>query len=594
MARQAGNPASVMTLVELLNIVAFYHFEHIRIDIFNRANTLRLQNLPVARGQSFLEKVSNFIVLRLSPPRALPEFLKQGVSSSPWRIREALARLSSLSMIFYDGQGDSFSLHPLVHAWIRDRMSTSNKVLWACIAFNILADSIGLPSANETENPGKYHRDVLPHLDICLTKSLRVETGSSMLEATRSGFAMIIQPTLLFMVQEHALDNAKCGYVYLTCGRFDEATIYLSAVSEALLQILGPKNERTMKAQLGLAQAFWGLGQLNEAIRLQSLVVEARKGLYGAVHSETLLAMDHLGRSLWLNGRYTDALHLQQHTVQTMKTQLPAGDSRLLAASDNLGIILGAWHRFDESLSLHQEVLRLRQRNSGSSDAEFISTKMYLAMALLDVGRLQEAQNEMIEVYQARRSHLGKEHPWTLWAVCYLAKTYVRMEKLDKAEEMLLEGIAAGKRSLTDDHLGVLMGCGELARVYSRQGRLGEACSLLAETIELMKRSGRDHHPDYIEALWGMAKLYRKQGRYKEGAEICKLALEKAQYKLTLDHPLSRLIATERHELEAIQMETLNCTMSGAAKDGPMPKDPCEPLSPGKTRVRASKRALTR
>ncbi len=543
--------------LELLNIVAFYHFEHVRIDIFTRAKTFRLQHLQAGHGTTFFAKVSEFVALRMSPPRALPAFLKQGHSCSPWRIREALARLGSLSMIFYDGEGVSFSLHPLVHAWVRDRMSTSEKVLWACIALNILADSIRLPSANETDSPGKYLRDILPHLDVCLAEPLHMNTGSSMLERVRSGFATLIQPTLLFMVREHTLDNAKCGYVYLACGRFDEATIYLSAVCEALLRILGPKNEKTMKAQLGLAQAFWGLGQLSEAIKLQTSVVEARKELYGASHSETLLAMDHLGRSLWLNGQYKDALHLQEYTVQTMKTQLVPGDSRLLAASDNLGIILGAWHRFDESLSVHQEVLHLRQKNLSSSDAEYISTKMYMAMALLDVGQLQEAQNQMIEVYQARRFQLGKEHPWTLWALCYLAKIDVRLGLLDEAEELLVEGIAAGKRSLTDDHLGVLMGCGELARVYSRQGRLGEACSLLGDTIELLKVSRGEHHPDYIEALWNMAKLYRKEERYREGAELCELALEKAQYRLTLDHPTSKLIAVERNELRAIQMEPL-------------------------------------
>ena len=540
--------------VELLNIVAFYHFEHIRIDVFTRAKDFRLQYSQAARGPSFFTRLSEFVVLRMSPPRALPGFLKQGSSLGPWRIREALARLSSLSMIFYDGDGDSFSLHPLVHAWIRDRMSTSDKVLWACIALNILADSIRLPSANGTEDSGIYHRDLLPHLDVCLTKSpLRMKAGSSMLERVWNGFALIIQPTLLFMVQEHALDNAKCGYVYLRCGRFNEATVYLSAVCEALLQVLGPKNERTMKARLGLAQAYWGLGQLSEAIKLQNLVVEARKEVYGAEHSETLLAMDHLGRSFWLNGQYEDALHLQEYTVQRMKAQLAPGDSRLLAASDNLGIILGAWHRFDESLSLHQEVLHLREKNHGTSDAETISTKMYMAMALLDVGRLQEAQNEMIGVYEARRSQLGKEHPWTLWTLCYLAKINVKLGLLDKAEEMLVEGIAAGKRSLTDDHLGVLMGCGELARVYSRQGRLGEACSLLGETIEQLKRSRGQHHPDYIYALWNMAKLYRKQEQYKEGTELCELALHEAKCRLTLDHPLSKSIAVEKNELEAIQ-----------------------------------------
>ncbi|EXJ61252.1 uncharacterized protein A1O5_12044 [Cladophialophora psammophila CBS 110553] len=538
--------------LEILNVVAFYHFEHIRLDVFTKAKGFRQESSSPAGRKSLLTRLSEFVVLRMAPPRALPGFLKDRHLSGPWRVREALALLSSLSMIFYDDEGDSFSLHPLVHAWIRDRMSTSEKALWASVALNILTDSIYLPSATGADDAGAYHRDILPHLDQSLGNfALWVKTGSSMLPNSRSSFVMILQPTLLLMVQEQVQDNAKCGYVYLNCGRFNDATEHLSAVCEALLHVLGPKNEKTMRAQLGLAQAYWGLGHLSKAIRLQNMVVEARKSVYGVEHCETLLAMDHLGRSYWLNGQYQEALHLQEYAVQKMKVQLAPDDSRLLAALDNLGVTLGAWHRYDESLNLHREVLQIRKKNYGSSDADTISTRMYMAMALLDVGQLQESQREMAEVYQLRRARLGKEHPWTLWALCYLAKINVKLGLLDEAEEMLLEGIAAGKRSLTDDHLGVLMGCGELARVYSRKGRLGEACSLLSETIERLKRSRGEHHPDYIYALWKMAQLQKKLGNFQEGAYHCKSALEQAKHRLTLDHPLSKLIALEKNNLES-------------------------------------------
>ncbi|KAK5409868.1 hypothetical protein LTR06_006334 [Exophiala xenobiotica] len=538
--------------LELLNVVAFYHFEHIRLDVFTKAKDSRHESSNRDGAKSLFTRLSESVVLRMSPPRALPRFLKDRPSSGPWRVREALAQLSSLSMIFYDDEGDRFSLHPLVHAWIRDRMSTSEKGLWASVALNILTDSVRLPSATETGDVGEYHRDILPHLDLSLANPpLWVKTGSSMLQNIPSAFVMIMQPTLLLMLQEQAKDKAKCGYVYLICGRFNDATVHLSAVCKALLHILGPRSEKTMRAQLALAQVYWGLGQMSEAIRLQSLVVEARKSVYGVEHTETMLAMDHLGRSYWLNGQYKEALQLQEYAVQKMRVQLPPGDKRLLAALDNLGIILGSWHRYDESLKLHQEVLQMRRKNQGPSDADMISTRMYMAMALLDVGRPQEAQDEMAEVYQVRRSQLGKEHPWTLWALCYLAKIKVKLGLLDEAEEMSSEGIAAGKRSLTDDHLGVLMGCGELARVYSRQGRLGEASSLLSETIERLKRSRGEYHPDCIYALWKMAQLKKKQGNNQEATYHCKAALELAKHRLTLDHPLSKLIVLEKNKLEA-------------------------------------------
>ena len=544
--------------LEILNIAAFYHFEHIYIDTFIRAKKFRLQPATVISRPSFLEQVSEVIVQRLSAPRAIPMFMKPATPLRVYRIREALVMLSSLSMVFYDDKSDAFSLHPLVHDWLRDRMSKSDKALWACIALNILTDSLRLPSADATDDPGAYHRAILPHLDVCLARSpSRMDAIKSMLAGAWP--LMIIRPTLVFIIREYALDNAKCGYLYLTCGRFNEAVIYLSAVCDALLHVLGPNHEKTMAARLGLASAHWGLGQLSKAIKLQTLVVQSRELVYGVDHTETLLARDHLAKSLWLNGQYKEALKLQEYTIQKMKAQLAPDDSRLLAACDNLGIILGSWHRYEESLTIHQDVLRLRLQTSGPEDAKTVTTKMYMAMALLDFGRLHEAQGEMIAVYKARRRQLGKEHPYTLWALCYLCKVNVKLGLLGQAEEDLVEGIAAAKRSLEDDHLGVLMGCGELARIYSRQGRLAEACTLLEETVRKMRVSRGQHHPDYIFGLWKMAQLYRKQERYEEGANLCGLALREARDRLTLEHPLSNLIATEQRELE-----DLHTSSSGA------------------------------
>lgn len=537
--------------LEILNIVAFYHFEHIHIDTFIRAKKFRLQPATANSRLSFLERASEVIVQRLDAPRALPKFMKPATALKVYRVREALVMLSSLSMTFYDDKSDTFSLHPLVHTWIQDRMSESDKALWACIALNILTDSLRLPSADATKGPSAYHRAVLPHLDVCLARSpLRMDTIKPILAGFWSRPLMIIRPTLIFMIRAYALDNAKCGYLYLTCGRFNEAVVHLSAVCDALLYVLGPEHEKSMAARLGLAAAHWGLGQLSEAIKLQTLVVKSRESVYGVEHTETLLARDQLAKSFWLNGQYKQALESQDYTVQKMKAQLEPDDSRLLAALDNLGVILGSWHRYEESLTVHQDVLRLRSQRGGPEVPETVTTKMNMAMALLDLGRLHEAQAEMIAVYKARRKQLGKEHPYTLWALCYLCKVNVKLGLLGQAEEELVEGIAAAKRSLEDDHLGVLMGCGELARICSRQGRLAEACALLEQTIPKLRASRGQHHPDYIFTLWKTAQLYRKQERFEEGAKLCELALHEAQYRLTLEHPLSNLIATERKELE--------------------------------------------
>lgn len=544
---QTKNTNVSQDAVELLNILGFYHFEHIRVDIFTRAVENRLKTLLEPANSSLPSKLSNVISTRLQPPPALPQFLRDDVETlQPYRVRRALHELYSLSLISYDGKDASFSLHPLTHSWARDRLSTSEKALWAQIALNTLAESILLPPEDVGENHGQFRKDLLPHLDACLA-ACPITIGDY---HTRFGqfqllSAKFFRQTLLLIIRNQALNAAKCGYVYAERGRFEEAIIYLSKVKNALVQVVGYENEKTMKAKLGLAGTLWGLGRLDEAITLQKKVVEARSKVFGLKHRETLLAMDQLGRSYWLHGQYHEALNIQQVTTDQMKETLGADHNDTLAALDNLGVTLGSWHKYEESMSIHEQVLLVREKRLGPTDLETLTTMNNLAMALLSLNRPLEAKAIMRKVFDQRKVQLGKEHPWTLWALCNLAKINTELGLLREAEFMLVDGIAAGKRSLSESHLGVLMGCGELARVYARQGRFDEAEEVTVDMIQKLEKARGIEHPDTVYAMWKLAHIYEHQDQIHKAVQTCEVAMVRAKARLTSQHPYYEQINTQ-------------------------------------------------
>jgi hypothetical protein len=155
--------------VEILNIVSFYHFEHIRVDIFTRAVENRGKELCALPNKPLSGRLLDTISKRLQPRPVLPRFLRDDVETlHPYRVREALHELYSLSLISYDGKNASFSLHPLVHAWARDRLHRGEKQVWAQMALNTLTQAVLLPPDDAGENHGDFRRDLLPHLDECL------------------------------------------------------------------------------------------------------------------------------------------------------------------------------------------------------------------------------------------------------------------------------------------------------------------------------------------------------------------------------------------------------------------------------------------
>lgn len=546
---------------ELLKVLGFYHFEHIRVDIFIRAAANRRSSFDLPAAKPALPRLQEAIMKRLQPPCLLPRFLKEDTDSlHPFRVTRAISELQSLSLISYDGKGtncdgnyESFSLHPLVHAWARDRLTAGEKKLWAGIALNTLTQSVQLPPADVGEVHGEFRRDVLPHLDTCLaTCDVKIADRGDPLARIQLSLAKFFQQTLLLIIRDQVINAAKCGYVYAERGHFEKAAHYLSIVKDTLIQALGYEDEKTMKAMLGLAGTFWGLGRLEEAITLQKRVVKVRAKVYGPNHMETLLAMDQLGKSHWLHGQYHEALNLQATTTKGMKATLGPNHEHTLAALDNFGVTLGSWHRFQESEAVHRQVLSSRKETLGPKHLDTLATMNNLAMALLDLGRMDEAKSIMLEVHEQRQKQLGREHPWTLWALCNLEKINIELghEFLGEAEAMLTWGVVAGERSLSKDHLGVLMGRGHLARVYARQGHLDKAEELSRDTIHRVEKSRGAAHPDCVYGLWKLAQLYELKGGIGRAIGTCETALERIDMRLTKAHPMNETIETLLHSLQ--------------------------------------------
>ncbi|KAI9650183.1 hypothetical protein NHQ30_000196 [Ciborinia camelliae] len=538
---------------DLLRISSFYHFERIPVEIFTRGILNRRKIIETPHTKTLGSRFLRSIQARLEPPKALPSFLKDGNNQlNVYRINWAVSELQSHSLITFNGRDrKTFSLHPLVHAWARDSLESRDRSVWACIAFDTLMESIMLPPEGNSERDGDFHRDIIPHLKSCLSVHPRPITHQieGQLNTMTVQLARIFSQTWLIVIGNQIHKEAKCGYVLASRGDFELAAKHLEIAKNALIQLLGPGNDKSMKAMLGLSGVLWGLGRMEEAIALQRQVVDTQTKLRGIRHEQTLQAMDNLGRSYWLDGQYHEALDIQERTVHTSKEVMGQTHGLTLSALDNYGVTLGAWHRYKESVEIHREVLQTRQVQLGKTHPDTITTSSNLAMALLDLGSISEARSLMIEVHKQRQSQLGKEHPWTLWALCWLSKIHVKAGELQQAEELLIWGIAAGERSLGKDHLGVLMGQGELARVYTWQGRLEEAEALLVATVKGLELSRGIPHPDCVYALWKLARLYERQGQREKSERACQLALERADLRLTREHPMAKKIEQMLQEL---------------------------------------------
>ena len=83
------------------------------------------------------------------------------------RLRAALNELTQLSLITYNERDDNYSMHPVVHAWARERpdFSTKEQAIWCQAAVTTLAQCILLPPFVNLEEDEIFRRDLLPYVD---------------------------------------------------------------------------------------------------------------------------------------------------------------------------------------------------------------------------------------------------------------------------------------------------------------------------------------------------------------------------------------------------------------------------------------------
>ena len=113
--------------IEILHLFAFLHFDDMSEDIFEEA----WKNLQQYEILDWI--LSNQL-----------RILREDISGEwdPYPIREATTLLSSFSLISIDGPANRISMHPLVHAWAKDRLlEVEQERLWR-IAASTLAMSI--------------------------------------------------------------------------------------------------------------------------------------------------------------------------------------------------------------------------------------------------------------------------------------------------------------------------------------------------------------------------------------------------------------------------------------------------------------------
>lgn len=574
-----GTQASEDAL-DLLKVFSFFHRQRIRADIFLRAaSNPKIEELERGRREKEEKNVSSIrkppvgwaqvfrtwgigtlaFFLRLGYRPVLPRMLSDALYSGHFdeiRLREALKELFQMSLIFAnpDPKDDSYSMHPAVHLWVRERpeMRIADQAVWCQAAATILAQAILLPPLGDKEEDEILRRDLLLHVRQVEDSERTIQARFLENQESRRRLWPLLQPRL---DRARAEQLVKFSLVYSQCGLFEEAERLQRQVADFAIKMLGMEHASTMDICLLLSTTYWQLTRIEEATNLLQRILEACISVRGKNDLKTLKIMDVYGSSRWQQGRIPEARRIHETAVDGYKQVL--GDSHVdtLRAMGNLGRAVTKDFRFTEAVKIHSKVFTGLQEKLGPSHLDTLIAMDNLAMSYFDRaafgyghrGDLDHAVEMEQEVFEQRKEKLGREHIYTLWAGLNLARIKALRGEIDEALSIFLPGHTIARRNLGETHFGILFAKTHYARILLYAKKYKEAEDVLSEVIESYGRQ-RTAHPDRLFAIFSLIKCRNLLGKQAETAALLDELTESTKALFGDDHAWVKFL-TDPHNL---------------------------------------------
>ncbi len=272
---------NVESALDLLNIFSVLHMDNIPVEILERA--WKQWKIESSGG-----KLSDWT--KSHQPRVLCQ--DYAGDWDPLPVREAVLLLSSFSLIHINDSSHRISLHPLVHAWIRDRLTQSERAGCWITAVSILPASLEVPAG---DGGYQHERSLIPHINSCLEF---IDYG--LLFAEGAG------------TEERLRMVGKFAVVYRSNGNYTKAFEILIKALELCKKTYAAHEEISLQLERELAQVYDRLGIFSKAVDHQERVLQICLRLLGKEHPTTLDPKSWLANFYNQVGRVSEALEMQK------------------------------------------------------------------------------------------------------------------------------------------------------------------------------------------------------------------------------------------------------------------------------------------
>jgi tetratricopeptide (TPR) repeat protein len=494
----------------LLDLLSTLHPSPVPSQVFEDA-WKGLHRIQESQERDILSDSTHFSQWHLPQ---LPEFVLAKQPSldkwDPFRLNEACHLLESLALLSQNNLG--LSMHPLVHAWAKNRQSSDQQAKsWLTMGSIIALSSYESPLWQLNQMQLRPH--VHSFLDVNMDIASAYGPDQTILEILLQCGRILVQ-----MRDDSRLADLL-NYVFK----------HWEADSTHRFEFLLPFYQLS-------ARNFLNVGRHQEAVELLERILEIRRTTLSPHHPDLLVSQHELAKAYLYQGLFMDAGKLEEEVIATSMKVLGPEHPFTLASMNTLASVLRAQGSYERAEELYAEAVTVSERLLGKEHPITLASMIDLAETLSTEGKYEEAELMLRETLEVTTRVMGKEHPQTLINMNNLASVLHSQRKHEQAEDMNRQVLAGNERVLGVEHPDTLRSLLNLASVLRDQGKYEEAEELNLRALNGYEKVLGPGHPGTLISVRNMALLLQDQGRLSEAKEMYERALAGFEKAVGRDH----------------------------------------------------------
>jgi len=408
---------AAQSALHLLALFPFFHHEGISEELFYYAAIQKDEGIP-RPGLPLASSILDHTLLPLDEAGDWDVFI----------FREGLSVLLSFCLVKKGTINGVYGMHPLVHAWGKDRMTLNERQKCSLMACAIMSCSL---KGDESQSY-RFRRALVTHV--------RENMKQNIMEQLQ--------------ITDYYFDDAyeKFGWLLRDQRYFSEAEILEMKVLKACKRNLGEEHPDTLRAMANIGATYCHLNRYTEAEKLEMQVLDTRDRILGAEHQDTIDAMKNVARTYRGLKKYAEAEKLNIKVLDARKKLLGSEHPATISAIGYHALTYYDLKKYTEAEKLVIQVVDARNRILGAEHPDTVTAMATLAVTYYSMEKYTEAEKLQIQVVASRNKILGAEHPDTVISMAYLAFTYYKLEKYIEAEKLQIQVVDSRNRILGAEH----------------------------------------------------------------------------------------------------------------------------------------------